>query len=299
VEIKPYAIGDLSSDLVSAAPFTNGRGDPHPFENAIGVEWPANGVLTSAERRAWNLQPLASTDIGRILHPQEVAAALHATLEDSALGAPQRWDVGTTTLGEWWTLRARYPHPDSRHPAGEPVETVITTRHAICAPGVTVEAGLRLPRTGAEINAYSCLCVLRKGRITLPGNRGDLMTALTQQARATGAVLSSWTHEALLRAALASWAGTVAVPVFGHSTAATLVALYDRRRFSSAEPPGERPAPMDTACDVAWTVADHLRSVPDIEARTGQQKRIVEAVSELCWWNEKGENAGAYAESIH
>ena len=290
-----------SLPMAAAAPFANDRGEPHPFEKAVGLEWPAGGVLTNAERRAWNLQPLTSTDTDRIAHPQEIAAALHATLKESILGAPKHWDVGATTLGEWWTLRARYPQPGNRRqPSHKPVETAITVRHAVGAPGIVVQGGLRLPRTGAEISTGIYMVVLRNGRITLPNNRDyDLVTTLAHQARATASVLASWTEEALLRPALATWAGTVATPAFGHSTAAKLMALHDRWRFSSTKPADERPAPMNTAHDVAWTLADHLRSVPEIEARCEQQNRIIKAVSELCWWNERDEAAEGYVETVH
>lgn len=298
----PWPVLCASLPKAAAAPFTNYRGEPHPCENTVGLDWPADGVLTNAERRTWNRLPLTSTDSDRILHPHEIATALHATLEESALGAPKHWDVGATTLGEWWTLRARYAEPaNRRRPEREHVETVITTRYFLGAPRVVVQSGLHLPRNGAEIIAgISYMGVLRHERITVPNNRGyDLVTTLANQARATAAVLASWTEEALLRPALASWAGTVATPAFGHSTAARLIALHDRQRFSAGKPPDERPAPMDTACDVAWILADHLRSVPDIDARTEQQNRIIKAVSELCWWNEREEATEGYAESVH
>ncbi len=296
----PWPVLHASLPEAGMAPFTNKRGEPHPFESAVGLVWPASGALTNAERRAWNHLPLTSSDAEDIIRPQELAAALRDTLEESVLRAPKHWDAGSTALGEWWTLRARYPEPCKPGNALEPVETAISVQHAIGSRNILVYAGLRQPGTGAEIVTGVYFAHLQNGRITLPSrNDYDLVTALSHQARATAAVLASWTEEALMRPALASWAGTVATPAFGHSTAAKLVALHDRRRFSSRLAPDERPAPMDTACDVAWSLADHLRSLPDIERRIDRQHRIIKAVSELCWWNEQGADAPAYAESVH
>ena len=296
----PWPVLRAALPRLTTAPFTNERGEPHRFESTVGLNWPASGMLTNAERRAWNLRPLTSSDTDNPVHPRELGAALHDTLEESVLHAPKHWDAGATALGEWWALRARYPNPHERNASGEAVETAITVQHAIGSAQILVQGGLRQPRTGAEIVTGIYFARLRNGRIVLPNSRDyDLLTAVAHQVRTTAMVIASWTEEALLRPALASWAGTVATPAFGHSTAAKLVALHDRRRFSSTLPPDERPAPMDTACDVAWTLANHLRSVPDIDDRIDRQHQIIKTVSELCWWNENGTDAPAYAESVH
>ena len=177
---------------------------------------------------------------------------------------------------------------------------MITVQHGVGSAEVLAHGGLRLPRTGAEIVTGMYYARVRNGRITLPNDHGyDLITTLAQQARSTAALLASWTEEALLRPALASWAGRVATRAFGHTTAARLVALHDRHRFSKTSPADERPAPMETACDVAWTLADHLRSLPDITTRIHRQQQIIEAVGDLCWWNEHDEAARAGGELIH
>ena len=296
----PWPVLLASLPETARIPFTNERGATHPFESAVALEWPANGMLTNAERRAWNRRPLTATDSGRTVHLPEIASALHDTLDDSFLRTPKHWDAGSTTLGEWWALRARYPQPPERDAGRAPLEIAITVQHAIGSADVLAHGGLRLPGTGAEIVTGMYYARLRNGRITLPNNRGyDLITTLAQQARSTAAVLASWTEEALLRPALATWAGTIATPVFGHTTAARLVALHDRHRFSKTSAADERPAPMETACDVAWTLANHLRSVPEITTRIDRQQRIIEAVGELCWWNEHDETAHAGAALVH
>ena len=280
--------------------FTNERGEPHPFEAGVALQWPADGMLTNAERRAWSGRPLTASDTGRVLHLPEIASALHDTLDESFLRAPKHWDAGSTTLGEWWALRARYPQPPDRHAGRHPVEIAITVQHPIGSGNVLAYGGLRLPRSGAEIVTGMYYAGLHNGRIRIPRSRGyDLITTLAQQARSTAAVLASWTEEALLRPALATWAGSIATQAFGHTAAARLVALHDRHRFSSQGPATERTAPMDTACDVAWTLADDLRSVPDIAARIDRQQRIIEAVGDLCWWNEHDEAAFTGTEHVH
>jgi len=289
-----------SLPAIAATAFTNERGEAHAFETAIGLDWPANGMLTNAERRSWSRRPLTSCRTGNAIHPQELAAALHDTLCESVIGAPRHWDTGATALGEWWALRARYPHPDGEDAAPETVETVITVQHAIGSPDVLIQGGLRLPRTGAEIATASYYVLLRNKRIVLPNSRDyELMTTLAHQARSTAVLIASWSEEALLRPALASWAGTVATQAFGHTAAATLMAQHDRWRFPDTAPRDPGSAPMNTAADVAWSLADQLRSVPDIERRTLRQQRIIKAVSELCWWNEQDDAARGYAELVH
>ena len=69
-----------------------------------------------------------------------------------------------------------------------------------------------------------------------------------------------------------------------HTIAATLIAVYDRRWFSTWLPTTERPTPLDTSRDVAWSLAAQLGALGDIELRTRPQKRILDAVSDLTWW---------------
>ena len=235
------------------------------------------------------------------MSPQELAIAMHHTLGESSIGQPERWDAGTTAHGEWWALRARYED----HPRGKKdqkrTETVITLWHVLGSPVLRMQSGLRLPETGAEIIAGIYYVVLDKNRIRLPkADRDyDLITTLANQAHSTGNVIDDWTHEALLHPMLRTWAGAVATPAFGHSTAAKLVAVHERQRFSK-NAGANKPAPtLNTACDMAWTLADQLRGIPEIDRRIEQQSRIVKAVSELCWWNEQDPEIAAHTESVH
>ncbi len=290
---------EASLPHVATAPLTNVGGEKHPFEYLVALDWPASGALSNAERRAWNLWPVTTTDNEKLIDPQELAVAFRRTLKESTLGTPEHWDAGATKLGEWWALRARYPSPESCRSSRGPVETALTLRHAVGSPAVHVQAGLRLPETGAEIITAMYYAVVDDGRIRLRNGAYDLMTTLAHHAQATAILISSWTEEALLRPALASWANRVARPKFGHSAAARLMAMHDSRRFSNTEPAESGAAPMDTAHDVAWTLADDLRSVADIETRTQAQNLIIRTVSELCWWNENDEQAFTASESVH
>ncbi|MYK87459.1 MAG: hypothetical protein F4018_03425 [Acidobacteria bacterium] len=290
---------EASLPRVASAPFINGQNQPHPFEEVVALEWPASGMLTNAERRDWNRHPVTSTDIEPV-DPRELAVALRHTLGESFLGAPKHWDAGCTTLGEWWAFRARYTRGDNKHGAHGPIEIAMTVSHALGSPLIRALGGLRLPESGAEIATGVYYVTLDNGRIRLPNSRDyDLIPTLAHQAQATDALIASWTEEALLHPTLASWAANMGTRAFGHTMAARLVALHDKRRFSSTLPADQRPAPMDTACDVAWTLADHLRSVPDIDVRIEQQNRIIKTVSELCWWNENGPAVNTHTESVH
>lgn len=290
---------EASLPRVATAPFVNAQGKPHPFEEVVALEWPASGMLTNAERRTWNRHPVTSSDTDPI-DPRELAVALRHTLGQSFLGTPDHWDTGCTTLGEWWAFRARYTSRKSRHGTHGPIETAMTVSHTLGSPVIRAHGGLRLPETGAEIATGVYYVILDNGRIRLPNSRDyDLIPTLAHQAQATDALIASWTEEALLYPTLANWAGSMATRAFGHTTAARLMALYNKQRFSSRLPADQRPAPMDTACDVAWTLADQLRSVPDIEMRIEQQNRIIKTVSELCWWNENEPDSNTYTESVH
>lgn len=290
---------EASLPAVATAPFVNARNEAHPFEQVVALEWPASGMLTNAERRAWNRHPITSSD-SEPIDPKEIAVALRNTLAESFLSGPEHWDAGCTTLGEWWALRARYPIQSSGNSNHGPLERAVTVSHAIGSPILRVQGGLRLPENGAEIITGVYYVVVDNERIRLPNSRDyDLITILGHQAQATEELLGSWTDEALLHPTLANWAARVGRPAFGHTTAARLVALHQKRRFASTHASEKGNRAMDTACDVAWTLAEDLRSVPDIDLRSEQQNRIVKAVSELCWWNENGPKTGAFAESIH
>ena len=296
----PWTGLEASLPQVATAPLTDGRGQEHPFEYVVALDWPTSGALSNTERRAWNLRPLTSSDIENTIDPRELATAFRRTLAESQLGEPEHWDAGTTTLGEWWALRARYPRPPNQREAREPAELAITLRHALGSPTVITQAGLRLPRTGAEILACSYYVFLRNERVRLAdGAPYDLMTTIGNQAEATAAIIAAWAEEALLRPALTAWADSTAVPNFGHTTAARLVALHDRRRFSADSPPDERGAPMDTAADIAWAIADELGSIRDIETRIRMQNRLLKSVADLCWQNENDAGSVTAAERVH
>ena len=225
-----------------------------------------------------------------LLQPRRTAQALHATLSASRLGEPRHWDAGTTAHGEWWALRARYPRSAGHPAAGEPVETVITVRHRIGSSGLRLQSGWRLPGSGAEIVTGDYPVRIRRGRITLQQSpQYNLLAGIADELDASSRLLTAWNAEAVTRNALTAWATTVISPKMTHTVAATLVALYDRRRHSTALPEPERPAPLDTARDVAWTVAALLGAVSDIERRTALQDRILDAVSELPWWQPPAE----------
>lgn len=290
---------EASLPQVATAPFVNAANKPHPFEQVVALEWPSNGMLTNAERRAWNRHPVTSSDTDPV-DPQELAVALRHTLTESFLGAPEHWDAGCTALGEWWAFRARYPRHGTRHGTRGPVETAMTVSHALGSPVIRAQGGLRLPGTGAEIATGVYYVILDNGRIRLPNSRDyNLIETLAHQAHATDELIASWTEEVLLHPTLQNWAGNTGTHAFGHTAAARLVALHDKQRFSIKLPADQRPAPMNTACDIAWTLADHLRSIADIDIRVERQNRIIKAVSELCWWNENEPDSNTYAESVH
>ena len=266
-------------------PFTNEAGETHPFEAAVALAWPANGLLTTPQRRAWNGRPMTAGPAAGLLQPRRIAQALQTTLNNSRIGEPRHWDAGTTAHGEWWALRARYPRPAGHPAAGEPVETVITVRHRIGSSRLRLQCGWRLPGSGAEIVTGDYPVRIRRGRITLQQSpQYDLLAGIADEIDASSRLLTAWSTEAVTRGTLTSWATTVISPKMTHTIAATLVALYDRRRHSTSLPDPERPTPLDTARDVAWTVAALLGAVPDIERRTALQNQILDAVSELPWW---------------
>ena len=212
-------------------PFTNERGEKHPFESAVALDWPASGMLTNAERRAWNRRPLTATRLRTHGPParDRLGAARHAR---RVLPAHPR-STGTRARRPWASVGAARPLPAAARAARRPR----TARDRHHRPARRRLGRRARPRRAAPCHApaprSSPGCTnarLRNGRITLPNNRGyDLITdARPAGPRSTAAVLASWAEEALLRPALATWAGTVATPVFGHTTAARLVALHDR-----------------------------------------------------------------------
>ena len=273
-----------------AIPFSDKSGEVHPFETALALSWPANGLLTTPQRQAWNGRAMTAGPAGGLLQPRQVAQALHATLSASRLGEPRHWDTGTTAHGEWWALRARYPRPAGHPAAGKPVETVITVRHRIGSSELLLQSGWRLPGSGTEILTGDYPVRIRRGRITLQQSpQYDLPAGIADELDASSRLLTSWSTEAVTRNALTSWAAAVISPQMTHTVATTLIALYDHRRHSTSLPERKRPAPLDTARDVAWTVAALLGAVPDIERRTTLQKRILDAVSELPWWQTPAE----------
>ena len=271
-------------------PFSDKSGEVHPFETALALSWPANGLLTTPQRQAWNGRAMTAGPAAGLLQPRQVAQALHATLSASRLGEPRHWDAGTTAHGEWWALRARYPRPAGHPAAGKPVETVITVRHRIGSSELLLQSGWRLPGSGTEILTGDYPVRIRRGRITLRQSpQYDLPAGIADELDASSRLLTSWSTEAVTRNALTSWAAAVISPQMTHTVATTLIALYDHRRHSTSLPERKRPAPLDTARDVAWTVAALLGAVPDIERRTTLQKRILDAVSELPWWQTPAE----------
>ena len=212
-------------------PFTGASGETHPFEAAVALAWPVNGLLTTPRRRTWNGRPMTAGPAAGLLQPRRIAQALHATLSASRLGEPRHWDAGTTTHGEWWALRARYPKPAGHPAAGEPVETVVTARHRIGSTELRLQSGWRLPGSGAEIVTGDYPVRIRRGRITLQQSpQYNLPAGIADEIDASSRLLTAWSTEAVTRSTLTSWAATVISPKTTHTVAATLIALYDRRR---------------------------------------------------------------------
>ena len=53
-----------------AIPFSDKSGEVHPFETALALSWPANGLLTTPQRQAWNGRAMTAGPAAGLLQPR-------------------------------------------------------------------------------------------------------------------------------------------------------------------------------------------------------------------------------------
>ena len=275
-----------SLPAVEAMSLRNSRNTEHPHNVGVTLTWPKNGELTTPEREAWNGRVMGAGRRTGIVAPLRVAEALAANAKSSSINAPDRWHTCWTPCGDWWALRGRWK-AEEPHPAGPgPIELMMTVEHEICAGLLTLHAGWRNSKNGAEIGTRQWRVRITRGDLALNRLRGAaVIEAALQVLNRTTEVLESWSTEGMDRGTLVAWAAAVAAPRFGRDMPARLLDRFGQRDRSEGTEGRAGSMRLRSIRDIAWALAERTLEEPDIKRRMVIQGSIVDSVADLPWWN--------------
>ena len=270
-----------SLPATEARALKNRRNTEHPHNVGVTLTWPADGMLTTAEREAWNGQIMGAGRRKAIVAPLRVAETLASNAKASSIETPGRWHTGWTPCGDWWALRGIW-EPSEPHPAGAgAIELTVTIEHEICAGRLTLHTGWRNRESGAEIGTRQWTVRITRGNLALHRLRGAaVIEAALQVLNRTTEMLEAWSTEGMDRGTLVAWATAVAGPRFGRDMPARLL-----ERFGQREEKNGAERRLRSVRDIAWALAERTLEEPDISRRVLIQGSIVDSVADLPWWN--------------
>ena len=251
---------------IETSPVRNGRGAANRFERFIALTWPPAGALSTPEREAWNSVPAGTCPAWPAAsQPMEMARAFALLAADAGAQPGHPWRLAIAENGEWYRIDAVLQQP--RPAGGRDAEPFLTIEHATHLDHLLCRAGLRCPRTRAEIPGHGHPAMVASGRLRAAGPTASaLASSLAAEIEAITRALESWTRILPSTAEAASWASKhVGTHWWQASDAA----------FSTT---GTHPSNVAAA---AWRLAEASAASNDIEERTFLAEHTPAAAEQL------------------
>ena len=268
VRASPGDVGDYFESLprIELAPLRSLAGEEHDHEADVCLHWPRKGLFDSRNRADWS-----GTSIGSgpskpsPTQPCDVASGLRASLREHALPPPAHWDIGLTSLGEWWILRATW----TGGPAA-PANRVIEIDHDVRSGRIRISAGLRRP-SDATILSSRERAMVSGPRLTGRRPRTTLLRAIWSSIDELEANLDEWNGRRVGRPALSAWVRRYITPEWGPETGPRILLRHEQEA-------GGNGCNLSVIC---WTLASSLLGIDDIDHRRQLEHEIQLSVDAL------------------